>query len=71
LSVGLHYRYDEQQNSKLIFLKHPNFFAAGLISIGLNKILLNKLITTTIKRIQTADSGNSALPRQTKVTNRE
>jgi hypothetical protein len=51
-------------------LKHPNFFAAGLIWIGLNKILLNKFITTT-KKIQAADSGNSALPRQTKVTNRE
>ena len=62
LSVGIHYRNDEQQNNILILLKHPNFFGAGLIWIGLNKILLNELITTT-KRIQAADSGNSALPR--------
>jgi hypothetical protein len=50
-------------------------FAAGLIWIGFNKTLLNKLMTrTTATRIQeaaTADSGNSALPTETNVTKKE
>ena len=44
-------------------------FAAGLIWIGFNKALLNKLMTTA--RIQAADSENSILPTETKGTNRE
>lgn len=45
--------------------------AAGLIWIGFNKALLNKLITTT-PRIEIADSENSMLPMETKGrTNRE
>jgi hypothetical protein len=44
-------------------------FAAGLIWIGFNKILLNKLITTA--RIEAADSENSILSTETKATNRE
>ena len=39
-------------------------FAVGLLWIGFNKALLNKLITTT--RIQTPDSENSMLPTETK-----
>jgi hypothetical protein len=45
-------------------------FAAGLVWIGFNKILLNKLIITATK-IQAADSENSALSPQTKGTNQE
>ncbi|HEX2472865.1 MAG TPA: hypothetical protein VHJ59_08950 [Nitrososphaera sp.] len=44
-------------------------FAAGLIWIGFNKALLNKLIT--IARIETVDLENSMLPTETKGTNRE
>ncbi|MDQ3852917.1 MAG: hypothetical protein M3299_08800 [Thermoproteota archaeon] len=44
-------------------------FAGGLIWISFNKILLNKLMPTTIQEI--ADSGNSALSPQTKVTEKE
>ncbi len=45
-------------------------FAGGLIWISFNKILLNKLMTTRgIQEI--ADSGNSALPTQTKGTEKE
>jgi hypothetical protein len=44
-------------------------FAAGLVWIGFNKILLNKLTATA--RIQAADSGNSELSPQTKGTNQE
>jgi hypothetical protein len=46
-------------------------FAAGLIWIGFNKTLLNKLMTTTTTttaRTQAADSGNSALPTEAKGT---
>jgi hypothetical protein len=46
-------------------------FAAGLIWIGFNKALINKLMTTTTIIQETADSGNSALPTETKVTKKE
>jgi hypothetical protein len=48
-------------------------FAGGLIWIGFNKTLLNKLMkTTATARIQEAvDSGNSALPTETNVTKKE
>jgi hypothetical protein len=82
MSVNRHHRNDEQQNSKLLSLKHPDLllalyaagiggaggFAAGLICIELNKTLLNKLITT---RIQAADLGNSILPMQTEGTKKD
>jgi hypothetical protein len=44
-------------------------FAAGSIWIGFNKVLLNKLITTT--RIQTPDSENFMLSTETKGTKKE
>jgi hypothetical protein len=59
-------------NQMLPFWLLPMFaggFAAGLIWIGFNKILLNKLTATA--RIQAADSGNSVLSPQTKGTNQE
>ncbi len=83
MSVNRHHRNDEQLSSKLLSLKHPDLllalyavgiagagdgFAAGLICIGLNKTLLNKLITT---RIQAADLGNSILSMQTQGTKKE
>jgi hypothetical protein len=46
-------------------------FAAGLIWIGFNKSLLNKLMTTTTRVQEAANSGNSILPAQTKGTEKE
>jgi hypothetical protein len=77
---------EEQDNNKLSFLKYRKFlfalyaaglmpmlaggFAAGLIWIGFNKTLLNKLMTA--RGIQEgADSGNSILPAQTKGSEKE
>jgi hypothetical protein len=45
-------------------------FAAGLIWIGFNKTLLNKLMTTR-GTPESADSGNSILPTQTRGTKKE
>ncbi|HEU4445154.1 MAG TPA: hypothetical protein VFR94_10820 [Nitrososphaeraceae archaeon] len=45
-------------------------FAAGLIWIGFNKTLLNKLMTTR-GTPKSADSGNSILPTQTRGTKKE
>ena len=45
-------------------------FAAGLIWIGFNKTLLNKLMTTR-ETPESADSGNSILPTQTRGTKKE
>ncbi len=70
-SVGL---WREGDQMLLLLWLIPMFaggFAAGLIWIGFNKALLNKLMTTTTTtRIQeeAADSANSALPTETNVT---
>jgi hypothetical protein len=46
-------------------------FAAGLIWIGFNKTMGNKLMTTTAGIQEIADSGNSRLPTETNVTKKE
>lgn len=65
----------ENNNQMLLLWLIPMFaggFAAGLIWIGFNKFLLNKLLVATpTTQAAGADSGNSALPIETKETKKE
>jgi hypothetical protein len=69
-SVGLWLEGDQMLLLLWLLPMFAGGFTAGLIWIGFNKALINKLMTTRgIK--EAADSGNSVLPTQTKGTEKK